>query len=219
MPFWNLTRNLRHLDLHLAESSSFVSKQALEEQDEEACTAFELPTEPLVSPEARCSLHNLITCRTVAAAARSGHLQTLSCLQADAPFAVRALLPHWIALKKDYLENGDWQITLDRLRALLSHASLWLGTAPISGPRQDPELTPQEIQQLSSYLNNAQALDLKERLHESEMHLLECCLSWLQDAELARRAADAWKSGLLGHQVQNYQKAQLRLINPPGFRY
>lgn len=192
-----------------------------EGHDEASWASYEIP-EPLPTIEmeefyqAAEKLHLRIATRTIITAARGGRLRRLYAsyhssnrkvtffdVDVEPPFAIPALLPYWVAIEQWYNVVGGmhgWQTAASTLRWLLAHASLWLDVAEGSvSPRQNRELTSQEIQSLHSRYTR---IDLHEiiPLEASEpaenlahMHPLEDYLPWLaEDAELCQRVADVW---------------------------
>lgn len=211
MPLWNLTSNLEKLSLRFQPQGSVVH-ETLEEQSEEMLMGFELPDEVPTTAEARHALHVAISNRTVVAAAKAGHLRSLNTnINLDAPFAIRTLLPHWVAVQQwqDSLTYtfGTWQSAAWTLRIVLTHASLWYGTDSASGPRDDRLLTGQEIRGLQSHFDTVQALEYNySGTFKGEVHLLDHYLPWLaEDEELSQQVADAWRAVVQHGEVDDFE--------------
>lgn len=96
------------------------------------------------------------------------------------------------------------------LRALLAHASLWIGTTSVSDPRVDRRLSCQEIQSLRSHFELNPTPEYRpdcelslpplppgmrypDRYKKDSSPPVEHYLPWLaEDAALAQQVADTW---------------------------
>lgn len=209
MPYWRLTSKLKHLTFRLGEVRAFEDacsgREDFKEPEEAPLAAFELPTE-LPSWEewqARANLNHAVALRTILAAARGGRLRLLRInfyreveeehANIQTPFAIRSLLPCWVGIEEwggEYQYEPrtmrGWAGAAEDLRYRLAHASHWLNIASNPEPREDRELTGNDVQQLHSYFEQS---DMPSSSEE------ESYLCWLlEDAELAQQVAAAWNA-------------------------
>lgn len=138
--------------------------------------------------------------RIIIAAAKGGRLRHLEPdVSTTHPLAIRSLMPYWVRVEswgKYYEYQADWYQAAILLRPLLSHASLWLGPTTASGIR-DRQLTAQDVQALHTHFKGKGASELPTLLKPSRVatETIQRYLPWLsEDAELARRVADAWNA-------------------------
>lgn len=196
--------------------------QLVDGHDEASWASFEIPAQlPSTTSEDYLSsffraaerLHVSIATRTIIAAARGGRLKRIYAgfrgfddTDVEEPFAIPSLLPFWVAMEEWYDVVGSMegcQVAALTLRRLLAHASLWLDIADGSfNPRQNRQLTRQEIQSLSSRYSHIDVYmiiplgDIEPTLDpDEEPHPLERYMDWLaQDAKVAQAVADVWNS-------------------------
>lgn len=204
-PYWKLTNNLEHLSIQpRGYVYSWGTDSTLGSETEESDLTFELPFEQPATAEARQELDVAIASRTILAAAKGGQLRRLHCnLPApylDRVFAIRALLPHWVAVEELELSDRDRQAyggAAASLRAVLAHASLWLETSSFTGTRDDRLLTAHDVQSIHDHFKigrEDKAVPRYVRESRAEQPI-ELYLPWLRDdQELAQKVADAWSA-------------------------
>lgn len=203
VPFWNLTRKLQELRVSdltgpFPRPTPTAAENAMGEQHGEGFTSFEIPAVLPAAEAERRALHQSVACRMFIEAAKGGNLRCIgSNMRVDAIFAMRAMLPYWAVIDEwGLFTDATWVKAALSLRALLAHASLWLGTTLESVARYDRRLTRQEVQQLQSYFETTGTPVLVE-VEEGESQPVERYLPWLaEDAELAQKVADAWNGVL-----------------------
>lgn len=202
MPLWELSARLKNLSLFLdvwdLESDAGIEQQV------STFTSFKLPRKSGVSSgDARKAMHLGIVHRTIVSAAQGGELRRISLGTPDVrkfhhPFAIRALLPKWIAVERwETMDctggSSEWVSALGTLRPLLAYASLWQDLSV--GEIADRTLTCQQVQSLRSYfkLNGFPKTTRQIYRGEAAIASADRYLRWLEeDAELAQQVADAW---------------------------
>lgn len=216
MPFWELTSKLLALSFDFGTYHDPPGRRffddAVEGEQSEDTLLVELPAQPPTHEEwdARGQLNYSIAVRTLIAAARAGHLRRLDphyfphapesedfgIRNMISPFAVRALLPYWVAVD-DWHQRGwinkSWGGAPVALRVRLSHESLWFGSTTPSMPRADRHLTGEEVQTMEYDLQDEGAADVAS----ADLEPAYAYLFWLnQDPELAQQVADAWNAAV-----------------------
>lgn len=200
VPFWELSHNLASLAISFGMLPSFTDEDVdadAEEQFEEDLDAIQVPlTSPPRTVSAKNRFHLNIASRTIIAAATSYHLRRLSpSLHVQHAFAIRDMMPFWVLI--DVWEDGQgccsgWAMAASTLRPLLSHASLWLGTSSSRVPREDRELTPEELQSLQSYFEQQGS---PEQFHDVLNHefVTGRYLAWIaEDDDVAKVLSIFW---------------------------
>lgn len=181
-----------------------------EGQFELELSSFELPSEAAFSRDAKIAIHFSIAARTIITAAKSGNLKSLRCSSVvQHAFAVRALLPRWVAIGCDMRmprgmdkysgsASSGWLGAATSLRPLLAHVSLWLGVAQDGSARQERTLTSFEVQALNDTLGKGlpKIIDTDSYgLPDAPSQPIAHYLPWLaEDEELSQRVADAWNA-------------------------
>lgn len=225
VPFWRLVPNLKTLEMRFTHTTtrslddtmaqehqqifggiSFApfngskssSCRDLKEQHAENLLSFELPSAVVDTDDARQALHSSIACRTIIAAARTGRLRKLVYdPTVELPFAIRELLPCWVAMehwKLEFSAKEPWPGAAVTLRPILAHASLWHDTAwSLSSKKRDRRLSRQDIQSLHSIFE-AEGVPTRVKGISVAGQPITLYLPWLQDSELAQKVADAWNS-------------------------
>lgn len=198
-PVWKIAHGLVELSLDL-EGCSEVGEAV--EQDEAVLCSYELPSALPTDQVGFSAQRHSVAARTIVTAARGGQLRCLALNEdVEAPFAVRALLPHWVDITFDFFGRGigchpypdfmgPWLMAAQQLRPLLSHASRWLD------PESNHLLSPQDMQALRPHF---QKEGLPEMLGDfiEDAEPVERYLLWLQDdAELATQASAAWSASV-----------------------
>lgn len=194
VPLWNLTSKLKSISLPRFDPRIYTQDDALPEQSEEAFTSFTLPSQAPVTVQARHAQHASIACRMLICAAKGGKLRQISCSKELRPvFAMRTMLPHWVRIEEwECYSLKAWECAALCLRALLAHASLWLGNKVASVPRYERRLTAAEVQGLQAYFEKEGTPRLV-KVREDTPQPVERYLPWLEeDADLAQKVADAW---------------------------
>lgn len=196
-------RELCLFSRHGATKITLVEKTDEErmEQLESTFTSFEPPNELPTTQEGIVALGDSIAARTIIAAGRAGHLKRFGYARENgtqAPFNVRTLLQFWVGIEGWGFEGQPkpWHGAAMSLRPILSHASLWLGTAvgqvSFSTPREDLLLTGEEVQTLQAYFDK-EGIPKVVKGSYKEPFPISRYLPWLaEDAELAQQVADAW---------------------------
>lgn len=215
-PFWKIACNVEMLSLNLVGALPVHACIGVKEQYEGKFEWFEPPSELPTKNESIQALHHSVACRTIIAAARGGHLRhVIIGGHLEQPFAIRALLPHWIGVERWDLWGlvfSSWLDAASLLRRLLSHASLWLETST-AGPRYDRRLSRQEIQSLGLHFKLEGLPDLvrgttsereekrantcshQYRSQEAVIESVGRYLPWLtEDAGLAQEVSVAWNA-------------------------
>lgn len=224
MPLWELTSKLTSLSIAYGYSSdldsymprSIPEGEEVVEVSEEAFLSFELPppSAPLPSTHAEINaLHKSVIARTVATAARNGHLKHLAFEKVgdgfpivQVPFAVPSLLPRWVGIESwggrtgrwtsFILPEEKWHATAASLRPLLAHASIWLPTS--SGEeRANRLLAGLDVQGLAEHFDAGlpKVIAFRSSSTRTPGRLEPSYLRWLaEDAELAQQIADAWNA-------------------------
>lgn len=201
MPFWELASSLVGLSIKFSSwalsAPRYSHKGETKSEQYEAALTKDLPAEPPAygDHEASYSHNYSIVVRTVIAAARGGRLRKLRIANDEgginhamiSPFAVRDLLPYWVAIQDWVHTGGDEYVTVaEALRRVLAHASLWLDKASTWKPRATRLLTRQDVQTLQ----HASRWE-----PDSPYATIALYLPWLcEDEELAGQVADAWNA-------------------------
>lgn len=191
MPLWELAKNAKDLSISITANHAVT-----EEQDEAQVAAFELPIALPTNGGAVEAMHAAIVSRAVLAAVRGGHLTHL-CARVEAPFAIRALLPHWIS-NRDWgsvNQAGPWLTAAMTLRRLLAHVSLWKRGIPREDVGKDRTLSLADIQSLNARYSGDNMPVLAAPSEDSEGQPVERYLPWLeQDVVLAHQVSEAWNA-------------------------
>lgn len=221
MPYWELASTLRQLSIGYIYRYWWIGTEAeiSDELEEALLTSVKLPSLPFRGSMEE-TLHCDIANRTIVAAARGGNLRQLLLSSAIAvsqkSFAVRALLPYWVAID----DFGSWETHMCRaegwqkqwyhaartLRTVLAHCSLWLEESHI-GARNSRLLTREDVQALRGYFSRFTAETLPKaftftilqgsarKIITRPFAIFGLYLPWLEeDAELAQQVADAWNA-------------------------
>lgn len=180
--------------------------------------AFSAPLHPLdtengfgnfAAPTRQIAL-DMDAARLLFAAARGGKLRRL---RVDAqhfmqhPFAIRTLLPAWVAMemllgssRTFELPTEAWQAAAASLRPLLAHASIWLSGSP-EDSLHSRLLEDEQVASLNGFFTAERlgplALPTWRKAAGSQgplQHPVLLYLPWLKDIELAGQVADAWNA-------------------------
>lgn len=200
VPFWELSYGLSSLSVDFGMEPSFedYDEDDDEEQFEETFEEIEVPLEsPPRTARAKDEFHRAIACRTIIAAAKGCRLRRLRpTLYMQHPFAIRSLIWAWVLID-DWEEieifSDGWLRAATTFRSLLSHASLWLGTTPGLGAREERQLTTQEIQSLQAHFRRAGPPKPFHDMAGERKFVTGRYLPWLaEDEELATLVSTAW---------------------------
>lgn len=200
VPLWQVVGNLESLSLKLDEDLRYRwngravrenACDAITEQVEATFAEVRKTASPLKAN--RYKVHLRIATRTIIAAAKGGKLRRLRVDRpVQHPFAIRALLPHWVGVDAFDMYGGAWQGAAAALRPLLAHASTWLHATPASGARSDRLLTPSDVQGLQAYCE-AERMPVAKR--GVDMQHVQRYLPWLaEDEELSGKVVEAWNA-------------------------
>lgn len=212
VPFWKLAGSLEELSVSGIACGPNRDSSVVREASVEDLTSFELPELlPSADVDARLELQLSIIHRTIVTAAQRGQLKRLDLgggwLHRDAPFAIRELIPFWVAVESwyfpVYLDCGPWLDAASQFRSALAHASLWLHES-VAGAAHSRLLTREDVQALYSRFTQSgfkfRSAHQNNRLKHGEItdHAIKRYFSWLkEDDGLSQRVADAWAAVVL----------------------
>lgn len=210
VPLWMMAAQPRHLALDVMGPWPALWRTHGEQSAEQIISATH-PTYHDV--EIRPDTIGTAACRTLITAARGGQLRRVSFRTCpsilDRVFAIRELIPCWVAVEKwDYEYEKwwlvdptesiigapkRWAVAAASLRTALSHVSLTLSTGRIGGRRISRLLALEDVKNLRANLmvTEHRMLSLTTSFYPEEPILLY--LEWLEEnEELAKKVTQAW---------------------------
>lgn len=170
MPLWELSPQLKRLSIGKVEKYDSESEWETEEVPLARLAYYKPPESSFATTRAEL-IHCSIAFRAIIAAVKGVRLRSLVLSRhitlQHKVFAVRALLPFWIAVEDwgnweehrharfsySFSAKRDWYHAARTLRQALAHASLWQGTSS-SSARTNRALSRDDVQGLLAYFTS-----------------------------------------------------------------